>query len=453
MNDVKKLQQERSQIFKDMYDNKIPKRVPINVSLEYGIVAKHANINLTEVQWQPHILHDAADKLCQSVYSDILVYVAPFRFPGTYEILKSKPFVLADDGFLQHPEIEGMLSEEYDDLIAKPLDCLYEKVIPRFYPGLSLDDPVNMTLNLERSMSLNDNEMMKMVGFNQTLIEKYGYYASNFLEGGLSEAPMDFVADLLRGFKGMSMDLRRRPDKVAEAAEAVYPIVKNKGMPAIPSPYGRVVFPIHMPAFMREKDFEKYWWPSFKKLADDYASMGINVYLFCENDMMRYLDYLYELPTNTVLRFEYGDAKIVKEKLGKKHILTGFVPLTYLKTHTKQECIDMTKEYLDILAPGGKYYFEFDKVPISPSDINLENMIAVTETVRDYGIYSNPGETAGLGFNKNDYTAKPSRTIESKYFKTWDQYRTENPKLSKFAKTQLQEIEEKLFTFMAGLLM
>jgi hypothetical protein len=87
--------------------------------------------------------------------------------------------------------------------------------------------------------------------------------------------------------------------------------------------------------------------------------------LFCEDDWTRYADYLYELPADTIIRFEYGDAKVIKEKLGKKHILTGFYPLTYLNLHTKEQCVDKAKELLDILAPGGKYFFSMVKVAMS----------------------------------------------------------------------------------------
>ncbi|TYP48145.1 hypothetical protein [Thermosediminibacter litoriperuensis] len=48
-------------------------------------------------------------------------------------------------------------------------------------------------------------------------------------------------------------------------------------------------------------------------------------------------------------------------------------------------------------------------------NINLENLCAVAETVRDYGGYSNPGETAGMVFYKEDYKVEPSRKLESKY--------------------------------------
>ncbi|MFZ7120519.1 MAG: hypothetical protein ACOWWH_06180 [Eubacteriaceae bacterium] len=48
--------------------------------------------------------------------------------------------------------------------------------------------------------------------------------------------------------------------------------------------YLNIMYPLHMPTFMREKDFAKYWWPTFKKLCDDHASVGIRTQIFCEDD-------------------------------------------------------------------------------------------------------------------------------------------------------------------------
>ena len=36
-----------------------------------------------------------------------------------------------------------------------------------------------------------------------------------------------------------------------------------------------------------------------------------------------------------------------------------------LKTGTVEQCVDKAKEILDILAPGGRYFFNFDKAPLT----------------------------------------------------------------------------------------
>ncbi|AOT68687.1 uroporphyrinogen decarboxylase family protein [Geosporobacter ferrireducens] len=453
MSDTKALQQERTSLYHDIFDNKIPKRVPVNMMLPFEVIAGFGGFDLVEAQWNPGIVEEAVDKICQTLYADTCPSMGSLRYPSFYQALESQSFVMGSNGFFQHPEVIGMLPEEYDYLIEKPYDCLLEKVIPRQYKALDLSNPVKMMLSFSKSLLGYNNDMMAGGMIVGKMVEKYGYYpGAPFGSGGFTEAPFDFLADQLRSFKGISMDVRRMPEKVAEACEALYPIVLKMGMPRTISNYGTVMLPLHMPTFMREKDFEKLWWPSFKKMLDEYASMGIHSQIFCEDDWTRYLDYLYELPTNTVIMFEYGDTKQIKEKLGKKHIIQGLYPVTMLKTHTKEQCVDKAKEMIDILAPGGKYIFGLDKSPLTIHDIKMENLCAVTEFVRDYAVYNNAGENSGLAFKKDDYKALPSRKLESKYYTTWEEYKTQHPHVSDFGAPKLQGYEEMLFQYLMFLL-
>ena len=145
---------------------------------------------------------------------------------------------------------------------------------------------------------------------------------------------------------------------------------------------------------------------------------------------MRYLDYLYELPPNTILWFEYGDPQKVKDKLGKKHIISGFYPVAMLKTSSRQACIDKAKELIDILAPGGKYIFRFDKSPLLLDDINLENYTAVLEYVMEYAKYDNPGEPAA-GEDKTYPKVEVSiPEFRSKYYQLWPEYKKTHPDIN-----------------------
>ncbi|WP_423055610.1 uroporphyrinogen decarboxylase family protein [Acetobacterium carbinolicum] len=452
MDDIKKIQAERTKLFDDVNDSIIPKRVPVNIFLGIEPTAQYAGIDLAEAQWNPGMLEDAGDKICQTVFSDSIPFMPYMRSPALYTPLKAQSFVMGSNGFMQHPEVMGMEADEYDYLIEKPYDCLIEKVIPRHYKAVNSQEPFNTMLSFAKGLLGKNDSLMAGAGIMMKLVAKYGYRQMG-LNGGSAEAPFDFIADQLRGFTGISMDIRRCPEKLQDACEAVYPIVKKMGTPLIVDDYSSVMYPLHMPTFMREKDFAKYWWPSFLKLCEDHASAGIRTSVFCEDNWMRYLDYLQDLPSNTQLTFEYGDPKIIKEKLGNKHIISGLYPISYLKNKSKQECIDLAKEYIDILAPGGKYIFALDKVPLVLDDFNMENLCAVTETVRDYGVYSNPGEQVGTVFKKEDYQAQSCRSIDSKYYQSFEQRQLENPKASGAELQKLQQLEEQLFAFVANLLM
>jgi hypothetical protein len=87
------------------------------------------------------------------------------------------------------------------------------------------------------------------------------------------------------------------------------------------------------------------------------------------------------------MAFESTDAKLAKEKLGDKHILTGFYPVMSYMCDTPQEAERRVKAFLDIMAPGGNYFFKTDKTPLKCSDANMDTMMHVIRTVQSYGKY------------------------------------------------------------------
>lgn len=443
---------EKAQIFKDVYDGIIPKRVPISVSLEFEVAAQFGNLNLSNMQWNPGIVRSSVEKICQTVFSDVCPVNTSIRLPGMYQFLGSQSYVLSSDGFVQHPEVVGMLEEDYEYLIESPYDCIIERVIPRQFKELGNKNPMMTALSLSMGMKKNERDMTASFDIMGEMIQKYGYFSPPPNSSSMTEAPFDYLSDQLRSFSGISKDVRRHRNEIMESCEALYDFAYRKGLPANPSKYGRVFLPLHMPPFMRTKDFEDLWWPTFKKLIHHYAAQGIHCTIFCEQDWSRYIDYLQELPTNTVIWFEYGDPKIIKEKLGNKFILTGFYPLTSLKTKSKSECLDLAKEYIDILAPGGKYIFGFDKIPVVLSDVNMDTLCSLTEFVRDYAVYDNAGEQSGDVFRVEDYSIPTYRKPESKYFPTFDKYKEQFPSVSEFARDEFESISNSMFQFFSNLI-
>ena len=449
MGDAAKLNEERTQIFHDVYDNKIPKRVPVNVGLSLNVVAGYAGISGKEALWHPEKLEKAADELCSMVFSDICVYSGTILLPAKYQTLGANNMKVSNTGFMQHPNHVGFYPEDYDAFIENPYDCIIERVLPRNFKELA--SPGRSMFAAAQAMTAGNAVMGESMKLIKKLSEKYGYYSAEPGTGTGVYAPLDILTDTLRSLSGMSLDIRRMPEKVKAAVEAVYPLNYKVGLPQKITNYGHAFFPLHLATFLKEKDFASLWWKPWLRQVTDYASMGYHSNGFCEHNWMRYLDYLMELPVDTQLQFEQGDPQIIKEKLGRRFILTGLFPLGILRTCSRQECIDKTKEFLDIMMPHGKFIFGFDKSALVYDDINLDNLIAVCETVRDYGVYSNPGETAGEEFHKEDYVHSEVPAFSSKYYKTWEQYLEENPNTPESARDMVAKLEDDIVKFVYGL--
>lgn len=384
MADTAALAKEREQLFRDLFSGKTPKRVPVTnpATLEFAI--QYYGEDLAEAQWDFTKAEPALDKFCHEFPTDTTP-IGSIRPPAYYQLLGSKAIVMGSGGFMQHPEVMGMLPEEYDDFIAAPYDFIIETIMPRLYTELDAE-PNKKAMVLAKALQAHLDDYAFIGQMRARVNAKYGMVSPAV---ALTEAPFDFLADFIRSFKGISSDLRRIPDKVAAACEAVLPLMFKKGKLPNTEMLGYSFLPLHMAPYIRNTDFEKFYWPTFKKLVESLAEAGYNVQLFIEHDWMRFLDFLYELPENTIMRFEYGDPKVVAEKLGKKHIISGFYPITLLQTGTQQQCIEKARELLDILAPYGKYWFQGDKSIISTDKTGntAKNLRAVLEYVMENGTY------------------------------------------------------------------
>jgi len=449
MEKKQKLMTERTQLFTDIYDGRIPRRIPRMSSLSPELAIQYAGLPLGRTQYTLEGIEEAFDKVCRLDCFDAYP-MGFFNSPLKMQILGSRSFIMGSNGFMQHPEVVPMEPDEYDELIASPIDFYLEKIQPRVYSELDTD-PVTRSLVFSAAINASRDHMDAFKRINDKLAEKYGFYSPPEESGAMTFAPFDYLADWLRGFTGASTDIRRYPEKVTAACEAILPLVFHLGLPPVPSCHGETVIPLHMAPYMRTKDFKKFYWPTLYKLVWALAEAGQPVQLACEHDWMRYLDYLQELPAGTRFIFEFGDPQLVKDKLGKKFIILGFYPLILLKTGSKEQCIDKAKELLDILAPGGNYIFAFDKGAVSLDSINLDNYVAVMNYVAENSAYGNAGENS-LVCEKTNPPRLSISSLKSKYELDWEEYKLRHPEiipeLEPIIKEQLTQYRRMVLDFL-----
>ena len=70
MTDAKKLQQERTQINHDLYEYRIPKRLPVVMTLNHAIIIQYAGMDLASTQFNFKQIAAPAKELCEKIYSD-----------------------------------------------------------------------------------------------------------------------------------------------------------------------------------------------------------------------------------------------------------------------------------------------------------------------------------------------------------------------------------------------
>ena len=450
--EAEKLNKEKNQLFNDVYNNTIPKRVPIRFGLQNNVFAEYIGINSAEGLWNPSLLLDAALELAARIPTDTNIYYGMNLSPNYLQAWDSTSKKMSRDGTVQYLNVPSLFAEDYEAFIKNAYDCIIERAIPRLYTGLDFyKDPGRAMIAMSIGKDAKVRHLMEDSAVARAVKEKFGGWEPPADVQTSIIAPFDYLGDNLWTLKAIVGDIRRIPEKVDAALESLYPLNYFAGIPFRITNDSFTHYNFHQPTFMRDKDFQRFYWKHFLRQTNDYASLGIHTSIFLEHNWMNRLDYLLDLPVNTRLNFEVCDPMPVKEKLGSKFILSGGFPLETLRLYSREECIARVKDFLDIMMPGGNYLFGFDKSPFGIGDANLDKLQAVCETVRDYGVYKNAGEKTGMEFHKEDYKHSEYVPFTSKYYRTWEQTKELYPLTPESAKKEVMDMEKTMVKFIYDL--
>lgn len=385
MSDAKRILVERLTRIEKAINLEKPDRIPIFALNGPEVAIDYCGRSLKSATWNLELIRE-----CLPVYYDDMKVDAAaatfLRCPGMYTTIGSQNFVPNKDGFMQHPEVCGMLATEYEELIKDPFKTLVDKVLPRQYKAF--DQPGALGgLNLAKGALSYMRHTKSLREIDQYCTDSVGIPT---IFDNMIEAPFDFLADQLRSFKGISVDMHRCPELVEQACEALLPLMLRWGVTGYSGPPKKIpaiFMPLHMPPFLNPKQFERFYWPTFERLVNGLTGMGYTVALFIEGNWSKLYDYLSCLNPNVVGIFEYGDMKVIKEKVGKTMCIMGNYPIEALKSGSTEQCIDIAKKMIDAAAPGGGYIFTTGKSILRGKGLDLEKLQAVHQYVIDHGKY------------------------------------------------------------------
>lgn len=362
-----------------------PDRIPIFALNGPEVAVDYCGRHLKSATWDLEIIRE-----CMPIYyRDMHVDGAASTFlrcPALYTAIGSQNFVPNKDGFMQHPEVCGMLETEYAELIRDPFKTLVDKVLPRQYK--EFDKPGALAgLNLAKGALSYLRNSKFLHEIDQHISTSVGV---PILTESLVEAPFDFLADQLRGFTGISVDMHRCPESVELACEALLPLMLRWGVTGYHQPPKTLPFilvPLHMPPFLNPRQFDRFYWPTFEKMVNGLTGRGYTVALFFEGDWTRYYDHLATLNPNVVGIFEHGEMKVIKAKVGKNMCIMGNYPIETLKSDSVETCIDIAKAMIDAGAPGGGYIFTTGKALLRKKELDFKKLQAVHDYVIEHGKY------------------------------------------------------------------
>ncbi|MFA5308211.1 MAG: uroporphyrinogen decarboxylase family protein [Dehalococcoidales bacterium] len=390
-----------------------PDRVPVMLPSGY-YPAVYAGYSLKEVMYDYQKLADAWRKFNRDFQPDS--YSGPgLVYPGRvlekigHKLHKWPGHGLPDDASM-YQFVEGvyMQPEEFDDFLENPTEYWEKVFLPRTAGALEafkyitpfspvLTNPLGWIMSFSRPDVQKAFETVLEAGKE---IAKWrdavGAVSREALEegfaslggGGMAGAPFDNLSDVLRGTQGIVMDMFRRPEKIKEAMERLVPVIVKgavKGADASLSPV--VSMPLHKGenSFMSGKQFEEFYWPTFKKVLLGMINEGLVPMPFAEGNYEPRLDIIKDMPRSSVIwYFEVMDMAKAKQALGGVACIAGNVPASLLVTSTPVIVKEACRKLIETCAKGGGYILTG---AASVSKCNPANLHAMMAAAEEYGKY------------------------------------------------------------------
>lgn len=302
-----------------------------------------------------------------------------------------------------------MRREEYDALIDDPTAFLFNTWLPRVSEDVSAaGEPVSYRNNL----SFLKGGMAMLSYFNAfgPQIEKLKVECGTVSAiAGILKAPLDILGDKLRGYLGLVDDLRECPDKVLRACEALAPHLLHVALSGA-DPDKNVPISIWMHRgcvpFVSFDHFNRIYWPTLKPIIQEIWRTGRQTLFYAEGNWNRHLEAFAELPDASIIfHLDRGDIFEAHDKIGSKFCLSGGIPNTLFSFGTPEEVRERCKKVIDGVAREGGYIL--DASAIIQNDAKVENVRAMTDFVREYGVY-NGAATGPSNTRRNDDPESPA---------------------------------------------
>lgn len=411
---AKKAYKVRAQRMVDVLNVQEPDMVP--VSLPVG------SLPLTLYGLNSHASFYDYEKVAEAYmkfneeYGEELEYFATPSFTSgrIMELLDYKLYIWPGYGLPKdasgHQFVEGeyMMADEYDALIHDPTDFWLRTYLPRvfgafepfrmFQPFTIITEIVHFGQLSPLGTPAGQNMLKQLMKIGKEF-EKNAQMTAKYAGLGVShgfpvmgsifaKAPFDTLSDTLRGTKGIIKDMFTQPDKVLKALDVIADITIDATLksPAFP----RAVmtgYPLHKGAdgWMSQKQFDTFYWPSMKKVMDALIKEGLIQRLFAEGGYNTRLEAVKDFPKGFVTwHFDQTDMALAKKVLGKQCCIQGNVPSALIITGTPKEVKEYCRDLIKVCGRGGGFILTAGAVSSNPK---LENLRAMMEAVREYGVY------------------------------------------------------------------
>lgn len=396
---------------------KVPDRVPFQLFTGY-FAGKYCDVPFSAAYYDAAKWRAANIRTITELEPDVYLIQAASLCGKALEVLD--PHQMRWPGFGVPPnsshqmiELEPMKAQEYDAFLADPSGYMMSAYLPRIFgsaapmagmqPLRSLVGPWSLPSFLTQFTQPGMVEMLEKFRTAAELQAAWSREDTRFDEemaelgfpsytapGMMAPAPFDMISDFLRGMRGSMLDMYRVPDKLLETCDKLCneTVAMIQASPAPKDGSVRRVFmALHRGSdgFMSVPQFEKFYWPTLKKVLLALVDAGWTPCPFFEGTWDQRLEYIRELPRGTVLcHFAKTDAAKAKAVLGGHLCFMIDVPGFLLQAGSVSEVEDYCKNLIDTCAKDGGFIMTATAL----DEADPGNVKAMIDITKNHGRYA-----------------------------------------------------------------
>ncbi len=396
----------------DCIELRQPDRMPVGMFATFWL-AKYGGISNRELMYDGEkaaaIATRAVLEFEPDIHSPFVLQTASGRVldAAGYKQLQWPGHGVGDNQPYQYLDREYMTPDEYDEFEFDPTGFYLQKYLPRIgeafegldempaFPGLHYFRLLGAMRNFARPRLRQALENLIKVGEEaDRLALQQAAFTQNMTALGYplsylatSAAPYDLIADYFRGSTGMMKDLYRHKAKLHKMLEKAQKFLTRMTIGAAKATGNPIVFiPIHWApdAFMSEKQFREFWWPSFRQMMIELIEAGVIPMPMWESDCTKRLEIIKDIPAGKCLYwFERTDMVKACEVLGDVVALRGNMSPSLMTTGTAEQVDAAVKHLVDnVWNKGGKLIL--DTAFGIPDETPVENIRAMFAAARKY---------------------------------------------------------------------
>ncbi len=377
--DTRELLDERRRLFRDAVEFGKTDRVPrVSNAWTWKIADSDLRPRLSEALSDYSVMERAVrehhERYAFDTYIDLGVR-------NNYNVSKALGYAqhVIDDEHFRITAVDQVTigDDDFDEYIKDPNMFVWTRVGPMFFKDLTYAD-------IEKAVKANFEYVDYVVKIQKTMVEEYGV---PLLGKTVALHPLESILNAGRGIKNISVDLRRRPEKLMAITNVKAPAIYDTVSRNLDTPSDNYAFDLRITMLMHSltnaKQFETVYWPFIRNVINIGLEKKKKIFLFVEASIMRLAEYFDDFPKGYIAMLNEMDDIFELRKRFSNMALCGGMDIDMLQYGTAEECRERVRYLLENMGPG--YIYGQNKMMSFRTDGRRENMLAAKEALDSYG--------------------------------------------------------------------